>query len=99
MYEKPLANRFLASFSSFVGDNRQHPYIIKLVEDCLNVFFEKHVCRYKDFEKKTVHFVGSIAHHYTDFLKTVAKRKNITVGKILSYPIEELTLYHLSSGD
>ncbi len=96
VYEKPQANRFLASFSRFIGEHAKDPYLVKLIESCLDSFIEKHICRYADFDKKPVHFVGSIASYYTSFLQSVAKKRNIKIDKILPYPIEELTLFHLA---
>jgi glucosamine kinase len=96
VYEKPEANRFLASFSRFIGEHKGHPYFVKLIETCFDNFLDKHVCRYPDYEKKQVHFIGSIAFNYTEFLRISAKKRNITIGKILPYPIEELTLFHLA---
>jgi N-acetylglucosamine kinase-like BadF-type ATPase len=97
VYEKPLANRFLASFSRFIGDHKKHPYFANMIESCLDVFLAKHVCRYPDYKSKPVHFVGSIAYYYGDSLKKVALARSIIAGKILPYPVEELTLYHLSA--
>ena len=96
VYEKPEANRFLASFSRFIGEHKQHPYFAAMIEQCFDIFLEKHVCRYPDYEHKQVHFIGSIAYNYTDFLRKSAQKKNISIGKILPYPIEELTLFHLA---
>jgi glucosamine kinase len=96
VYEKPEANRFLASFSRFIGEHKEHPYFAAMIEQCFDVFLEKHVCRYPDYEYKQVHFIGSIAYNYTDFLRKSAQKKNVSIGKILPYPIEELTLFHLA---
>jgi glucosamine kinase len=97
VYEKPLVSRFLASFSRFIGDHKQHPFFVKMIEYCLDLFLEKHVCRYPNYNSKPVHFVGSVAYYYSDALKRVALARGIIVGKILPYPVEELTLYHLSA--
>jgi len=96
VYEKPLAARFLASFSRFMGEHRESAYITGIIEECLDTFMKKYVCRYPNYNARPVHFVGSIAFHYSDILKKVAAGKGITVGKILPYPVEELTLYHLA---
>jgi len=96
VYEKPLANRFLASFSRFIGERKEHPFFNAMIENCLDSFIVKHVCRYPDFNSKPVHFVGSIANNYSESLKKVALKRSIIVGKVLPYPVEELTLYHLS---
>ncbi|NNM95071.1 MAG: hypothetical protein HKL88_06365 [Bacteroidia bacterium] len=97
VYEKPLANRFLASFSRFIGDRQQHPYFEQLVKSCFNLFLEQHVCRYRGFKNKPAHFVGSVAYYFKDVLLETAKSKGITTGKILPYPVEALTEYHLSN--
>lgn len=96
VYEKPQANRFLASFSKFIGEHKQDSYLSKMVEGCFDVFLEKHVCRYPDFAKKQVHFIGSVAYNYAEILRKSALKKGITIGKILPYPVEELMLFHLS---
>jgi len=96
VYEKPLANRFLASFSRFIGEHKQHPFFQQMVEECLDTFLLKHVCRYPNFKSKPVHFVGSVAYYYSEILKKTALKKEIIAGKILAYPVEELVLYHLA---
>ncbi len=96
VYEKPEANRFLASFSRFIGEHKQHPYFAEMIEKCFDSFFEKHVCRYPDYTQKQVHFIGSIAYNYTDLLRKTAQKRHINIGKILPYPIEELMLFHLA---
>ncbi|MGP8216548.1 MAG: BadF/BadG/BcrA/BcrD ATPase family protein [Bacteroidia bacterium] len=95
VYEKPGANRFLASFSRFVGEHKQHPYLTELIYNCFDIFLDKHVCRYPDYTKKQVHFIGSIAHNYSGFLSKASEKRKITIGKILPYPVEELTLFHM----
>ena len=97
VYEMPLANRFLASFSKFIGDHKSHPFFVQMIESCFDMFFVKHVCRYPGYNNKPVHFVGSVAYYYSEVLKKTALKRDIIVGKILPYPVEELTLYHLSS--
>jgi len=99
VYEKPQANRFLASFSRFIEEHKKDPFLAKLIEDCLDSFLEKHVCRYPEYEKKQVHFIGSIAYYYSDFLRALCEKRKIKMGKILPYPVEELTLYHLAAGE
>lgn len=96
VYEKPEANRFLASFSRFIGENIQQPYLASLVESCFDIFLEKHVCRYPDYTKKQVHFIGSVAYNYAEILRKSAHKKHIIIGKILPYPVEELMLFHLA---
>ncbi len=95
VYEKPLPNRFLASFGCFIGERKGHPYFSGMIGNCFNIFLEKHVCMYPDYKVMQVHFVGSVAYFFSDILKKTARAKGIKIGKILPYPIEGLTEYHL----
>lgn len=97
VYKKPLANRFLASFSRFIGERQQHPYFAEMIELCFKQFFDKHVCRYRGYKRKPVHFVGSVAYYFSDILRNTAKREGITTGKILPYPVDALTEYHVGN--
>ena len=48
VYRKPLANRYLASFSFFLSENRGHYMIENIIEDGLNDFFFPHLCKYRE---------------------------------------------------
>jgi glucosamine kinase len=94
VYREPMPNRFMATFSKFLFDNRRDPFIYGLIEQSFTAFFQKTVCRYPDFEKLPVHCVGSVAFYYMDPLRRVAKSLGISVQRILETPIAGLTLYH-----
>ena len=40
VYKQPLPNKFLASFSQFIYQNLKEQYIIDLVANCFNHFFD-----------------------------------------------------------
>lgn len=95
VYKKPLPNRYLASFSKFVFRNINDAYLNKMVYDCMEQFFDKHICKYEKHKEVKVSFVGSVAFYYNSILKNVAAKKGIQIGTIIESPIAALTLYHL----
>ncbi|MBL4669644.1 MAG: hypothetical protein JKY30_10330 [Flavobacteriales bacterium] len=96
VYKKALPNRFLAGFSHFIFNHIDNPDIQKMVEHRFELFFEKNICKYSDYENNTLHLVGSIAFVYQEVLKKVALKYNVKIGKVIKQPIEELVNYHLS---
>ncbi|WP_192822983.1 N-acetylglucosamine kinase [Rufibacter sp. LB8] len=94
VYSKPYPNRYMAGFAKFLYDNRTHPFIYQMIYRCLADFFEKNIIRYPDYQNKETHFVGSIAFHFSDILRTVARQYNVRLGTILENPIAGLSQYH-----
>ncbi len=93
-YQKPQANRYLASFSRFAFHHLKHPYIAHMIYEGFAKFFDRNVCRYENHEQYSVHFTGSVAFYYGNMLRQVASDKGITVKNIMETPIAGLTLFH-----
>ena len=97
VYRTPEANRFLASFTPFLQQNHEHPYVKALLSTCFNAFFERNVKPYHTSTEIPVNFVGSIASIFrTDLIKS-ANTFGFTVEKIIAEPIKDLANYHLSA--
>ena len=94
VYRQSQANTYLASFAKFAFHHLKHPYMMRLVYDGFQAFFDKNVSRYEGFQQYKVHFTGSIAFYYSNILRQVANDRGITVQNILESPIAGLTLYH-----
>jgi len=94
IYQKPLANRYLASFCLFLAENRGHYMIENIIEDGLNDFFFTHLCKFTESWKYPIHFVGSVAHGFRDVLKELCHSYEFDLGKILKTPMEGLIEYH-----
>lgn len=95
VYRQPFPNRFLASFSVFLYENRFNPYIEKLLKTSFEEFFSRNIIQY-DYRKYSVNLVGSVAFHYSDIINKVASGKGIKIGTILKSPIDGLVEYHKS---
>jgi N-acetylglucosamine kinase-like BadF-type ATPase len=95
IYNKPLPNRFLASFSLFVFQHITNPFINKMVESRFNLFFEKNICKYQNYKNQELHFIGSVAFIYQDIIKKIATNHQLKINQIIKKPIEKLVEYHL----
>jgi N-acetylglucosamine kinase-like BadF-type ATPase len=94
VYKKPLPNRYLASFTLFLSENRGHYMIENIIEDGLNDFFYYHLCKYGESWKLPIHFVGGVSYGFRDILQELCHGYEFTLGKILKNPLEGLIDYH-----
>ncbi len=93
VYRQPFPNRFLATFSVFLYENRTNPHIDKLLRSSFAEFFQRNILHY-DYKKNKVNLVGSVAFHYSDIITEVAAEYGIKIGTILKSPIDGLVEYH-----
>lgn len=94
VYKRPLANRYLASFTLFLVENRGHYMIENIIEDGLNDFFFSHLCKYRESWKLPIHFVGGVAYGFRDVVKELCGVYEFELGKILQKPMDGLIKYH-----
>lgn len=94
VYKKPLPNRFLASFSLFLMENRGHFMIENIIEDGLNDFFFYHLCKYRESWKLPIHFVGGVAYGFRDVVRELCAGYEFELGNILQKPMDGLIRYH-----
>ncbi|MBC7904150.1 MAG: N-acetylglucosamine kinase [Gemmatimonadaceae bacterium] len=94
VYRQPLANRYLATFSLFLAENRGHYMIENIIEDGLNDFFFNHLCKYNESWKLPIHFVGGVAHGFRDIIQELCSSYELELGKIAKNPMEGLIEYH-----
>jgi N-acetylglucosamine kinase-like BadF-type ATPase len=96
VYKKPLPNRYLASFTMFLAENRGHYMIENIIEDGLNDFFFQHLCKYNEVWKHPVSFVGSVADGFKDVLLQLCNSYEFELGTILKNPMQGLIKFHSS---
>ena len=93
VYREPMANRYLASLAPFIHDHLSVPVVRDLVVDNFCNFFRRNLRPYRR-QDLPVHFVGSMAHHFSKELAEAAQQENFIMGNILKSPIDGLLLYH-----
>ena len=94
VYKKPLPNRYLAGFTKFLADNRDHFMIENIIEDGLNDFFFTHLCKYKEVWNMPVNFAGSVAFGFKDVLQQLCNSYEFELGSVIKNPMEGLVEYH-----
>jgi len=94
VYKKPLPNRYLASFSRFLAENRGHYMIENIIEDGLNDFFFTHLVKYNETWKYPVNFVGGVAYAFKDVIRELCAAYNFELGRILQKPMKGLIEYY-----
>jgi N-acetylglucosamine kinase-like BadF-type ATPase len=96
LYNRPFPNRFLASFSEFIGPRKDHPFLHDLVKTSFQRFIDEQIKKYTNYKQLTISFVGSIAWYYRDILLEAAIENHLHVGTILKSPMEGLITFHSS---
>ena len=96
IYNKPLPNRFLASFCKFADENKEHEFVKNIVQESFNYFFRRLVNKYPDYEKYSFNCVGSVGYIFKDILEEVAKSYSMKIGNMICSPIDDLAKYHLN---
>lgn len=96
VYKKPLPNRYLAGFVSFLDENRGHFMIENIIEDGFNDFFFHHIFKYSESWTLPIHFTGSIAYVFRDVLKEMCQSYELQLGRIMQNPMDGLIAYHQS---
>ncbi len=94
VYSKPLPNRYLASFTLFLAENRGHFMVENILEDGINDFFFQHLCKYKESWRMPMHFAGSVAYGFRDVVTELCKVYEFELGSIIKNPMEGLVAYH-----
>jgi glucosamine kinase len=95
VYNKPMANRFMASFTPFLLKYAEEDVVKDVILANFRNFYDYYVLRYSQFEKnRRVSIVGSVAHYFSQYLVQVADERDVQVDKILQHPMEGLIQYH-----
>ena len=93
IYKKPRPNKYMASFSEWIGTHiKNHKYLKELVYHAFDDFFNQHILKYKNRKSLPLNVVGSVGFAYQDILKEVAKKHDCNIGKIVKSPLEGLII-------
>jgi N-acetylglucosamine kinase-like BadF-type ATPase len=97
VYRTPNPALFLSSFGDFVLENREHEFIIQLVEKGFSKLFENvFIPLKKKHPNLPIHFTGSMASDFEETLRKVAQKYGLEVGTVLREPIQELLNYYIN---
>ena len=94
IYKQPLANKYIASFCTFLSENRGHYMVENIIEDGLHDFVFQHLYKFRESWQYPISFVGSVAFAFKDVLKEICNNYELQLGNILKQPIDGLIKYH-----
>lgn len=94
VYSKPHPNKFLSSFSLFIGDLKNDEFVKGLVKKNFNDFFIEQVTQYANYQQQPLGVIGSVGFYFKDIFNEVAAGYGLKVNKMIQSPIEGLVEYH-----
>ena len=95
IYRHPQPVLFLTSFTDFLAENRQEPYVENLIKKGLNLFFETYILPLaQKHPGLPLHLTGAVADLFQDLLKELAEGYNIQIGNIIRKPIYNILNYY-----
>ena len=93
VYHTPLPNRWLASFTPFLHENRENPEIKMLLKHCFTQFFQRNTMVYRR-SWLPIHVIGGVGVHFATEIKETAESLGLSVGNIMESPMAGLIEYH-----
>ena len=95
IYNQPLPNRFLASFTPFLLKYADVPECEKIILENLKKFFGYYVCAYpRPDTAAKLSFTGSIAYRFRNYLTRVSEELGFDIEHIVQHPMDGLVKYH-----
>lgn len=95
IYKKPMAQQFLSSFFDFFLEHRTNKYILQIIENAFELYFETYLLpTVKLHPGKEIHFVGLVAGNFQDELRAIAKKHGLKITTITKEPIYNLLNYY-----
>ncbi|MEL6655044.1 MAG: hypothetical protein AAFP77_02520 [Bacteroidota bacterium] len=94
IYGDTPPNVYLASFTRFMSEHMDHPFIQRILYRSFAEFVDRHVRKYHGHMSLPVHFIGSIAYVFQDMLKIVLTERAMQYGVFIKQPIDSLVDYH-----
>lgn len=96
VYKKSAPNRYLASYTKFLSEHLEHPFVWEFVKNGFQDFLDAMVLKYDNIENLPINFLGSIAVHFQPVLEAVLLENNLHFGRVIHNPVRELVRYHLN---
>lgn len=99
IYNGTPPNVYLASFTRFMSEHKDHPFIHRILYRSFAEFIDRHVRKYHGHLRLPVHFIGSIAYVFQDMLKIVLMERAMQDGIFIKQPIDRLVDFHREMKD
>jgi N-acetylglucosamine kinase-like BadF-type ATPase len=95
VYRQAQPALFLSSFSDFLMDNQNEPFVKQIVTDGFDRFFKTYIIPLKkQHPTSQIHMLGTVAAGFDEYLIEVAKNNNLEISSIIKEPIYNLLKYY-----
>jgi len=94
VYQKPHANRYLASLTKVAAKHIDDPGVRDIVSRAFEDFVDKNISKYSNYSSMDIGFAGSVAFHFRELLEEVLEKHQLKCKKIIAAPIEGLVEFH-----
>jgi glucosamine kinase len=95
VYRQKQPALFLSSFNDFYLENRDDVYLQNVIKKGFSKLINTYLLPlHKQYPEASVHFAGSVAANFQDYLIEVAAESNLTIGNIIKEPINNLLTYY-----
>jgi glucosamine kinase len=95
VYTEPNPNVLLASYMKFIAKHKSADIVKKWLQDGFGAFLDIHVACFDNFKQMPIHFIGSVAYHFSEDLSLACEKRGMKMGNLIKKPIEGLAKYHL----
>lgn len=95
VYHSTLPNRWLASFTPFLYENKENIEIKLLLKHCFTQFFKRNTMVYRR-SWLPIHVVGGVGVNFDTEIRETAESLGFSIGNIVESPMEGLIEYHKS---
>lgn len=97
VYSSEAPQAYIASFTKFLFEYKDHHHIQQILERGLFDFIRRHIQKYEGHQNLPIHFIGSVAFHFSDVLTELLEQANMKAGHFLKHPIDHLVQFHLTT--
>ena len=94
IYGKETPNVYLANFTKFLSDHKDHLFVQRLIFNSFAEFIDRHVRKYKNHISLPVSFIGSVGYHFQDIMRVVLDERAMNTGQFIQKPIDNLIDFH-----
>lgn len=95
IYNMPNPNIFLNSFSDFILENKEEPYMSAIIKRGLETYIKTYLVPLSEaYPDSVVNFTGSVASKYASWLIELAAEYHLPVGTIIHEPVQNLIKYY-----
>ena len=93
VYHTPLPNRWLASLTPFIQENKKNAEVHTMLKHCFTQFFQRNVLGYRR-SWLPIHISGGIGMNFSEEIRETAESLGLSVGNIVESPMEGLIKFH-----